>query len=182
MKTRSARSISSCSRSSRCSGREAELRQLVHAVIDDRARVEMPREGQHHRRVVPGDQRARLSDDVRVEQTAQGVFALDLVQASRKVRRDQRAHSGNPPPGGLSGRRSRAAPSSIGSSQKMTVISVAKRLIRCCGRWNTKSHRRCEKQSKVGRAASGAEWLGGRLYWNPDACQHFAFILQLLGT
>src|SRR5215213_3648060 len=29
--------------------------------------------------------------------------------------------------------------------------------MRCCGRWNTKFHRRCEKHSNVGRLESGAE-------------------------
>src|SRR5258705_12655536 len=31
----------------------------------------------------------------------------------------------------------------------MTRMSRAKRLISCCGRWNTKFHRRCEKQIRL---------------------------------
>ena len=39
----------------------------------------------------------------------------------------------------------------------MTFMSLAKRLMRCCGRWKTKSHRKCEKQTKVGRSGSCIE-------------------------
>src|SRR2546423_6763020 len=39
----------------------------------------------------------------------------------------------------------------------MTSISRAKRHIKCCGRWNTKFHRRCEKQIKVAGCGFGAE-------------------------
>src|SRR4029453_17515575 len=48
-------------------------------------------------------------------------------------------------------------PISAGSSQKMTVIWRAKRLIKCCGRWNTKFQRKCEKQINVTGCGSGAE-------------------------
>ena len=67
-------------------GREAELRQLVHAVVDDRARVEVAREAEHHRRVIPGEQRPRANADMRVEQALQRRLAPLIVQPFRKVR------------------------------------------------------------------------------------------------
>ena len=54
----------------------------------------------------------------------------------------------------LAGRTSSDGPwpcsADTGSSQITTGIALAKRLIRCCGRWNTKSHRRWLKQRRVG--------------------------------
>ena len=66
--------------------RETELRKLVHAIVDDYARVEMPRKRQHHRRVIPGDDRPRAAGSVRVQKAPQGILPPRFVQALRQMR------------------------------------------------------------------------------------------------
>ena len=68
--------------------RELELLKLVHRVEDGDVGVDVPREGQHHRRVIPGDQRAADRRDMRVEQTAQRRLARILGHALRQMRND----------------------------------------------------------------------------------------------
>ena len=69
-------------------GRELELRKLVHRVEHGDVGIEMAREGQHHRRIVPGDQRAADRRDMSVQQALQRRFARVLRHAFRQVRND----------------------------------------------------------------------------------------------
>ena len=55
---------------------EAEIGELVHAVVDGAGRLHVPREGQHHRRVIPTDERPLLAGQEGVEQGLQSRFAL----------------------------------------------------------------------------------------------------------
>ena len=68
--------------------RELELRQLVHRVEHRDVGVEVPREGQHHWRVIPGDQRTADRSDVGVEQPHKRGLAGVIGHALRKVRDD----------------------------------------------------------------------------------------------
>ena len=111
--------------------------------------------------------------DMRVEQALQGRLARVLVHALGQVRDDDPDIRRSRRPRGPGGRRSRGGRCRSALPRRSTVMSRAKRLIRCCGRWNTKSHRRCEKQIKVGRSRIRRRGLGYRLNWHPDASQHF---------
>ena len=97
--------------------RELELRQLVHRVEDGDVGVDVPREGQHHRRVIPGDQRTADRGDVRVEQALQRGLARILGHALREDAGRRRGRSAHPRPRGPGGKRFRCGPISTGSSQ-----------------------------------------------------------------
>src|SRR6185369_5408587 len=71
---------------------------------------------------------------------------------------------------------------STGSSQKMTCMSRAKRLMRCCGRWNTKFHRRCEKQIRVADLGSAAEGSAPNSTGTPTLVSIFRFTSVLWMT
>ncbi len=66
--------------------REAEVRQLVHAVVDDAGRRKMPGEVQHHRCVVPADQRTLPLRQEPIQQLAQFRGLLGGAQALREHR------------------------------------------------------------------------------------------------
>ena len=88
VKTMSALSISSCSRSSRCSGANLNFASSSIASKTVTSASRCAREGQHHRRVIPGDQRTADRGDMRVEQAAQRGFARILGHACGKMRDD----------------------------------------------------------------------------------------------
>src|SRR5690348_3742763 len=62
----------------------------------------------------------------------------------------------------------------------MTCISCAKRLMRCWGRWNTKFHRRCEKQIKVVGSESGTECSASDATGTPTRVSIFWFNLRVV--
>jgi hypothetical protein len=49
----------------------------------------VPREGQHHRRIIPADHRALLAGEIDFEQGPQRRFLLAFGQTVRQLRRDQ---------------------------------------------------------------------------------------------
>jgi hypothetical protein len=57
----------------------------------------------------------------------------------------------------------------------------AKRLMSCCGRWNTKFHRRCEKQIIVLGCGSGAEGSASETTGTPTRVSIFSFYLRGFG-
>jgi hypothetical protein len=68
--------------------REAEIGELVHAVVDGAGGRHVAREGQHHRRVVPAHERALLAGEEGVEQLGESRFALGLAQRLGEGRGD----------------------------------------------------------------------------------------------
>ena len=68
--------------------RELKLAELVHRVEHHHVGVEMPREGQHHRRVVPGDQRSAQRGHVSVEQALERGFTRILRHARGEMGHD----------------------------------------------------------------------------------------------
>ena len=76
-----------------CRVREAEGRELVHAVVDDRRRRDPVREGVHHGRVEPEHGRlGQTRRDQHVEEAAQRLRAPGLVPPARQPR-PERDHS-----------------------------------------------------------------------------------------
>jgi len=65
-----------------------EVGQFVHAVIDDAIRHDMLRKGQHHRRVVPADERSRFTCQIKVEQGLQPFSILCPVPICGQLGRD----------------------------------------------------------------------------------------------
>ena len=61
-------------------------------------------------------------------------------------------------------------PSKIGSSTNSTRQSRAHRVTRCCGRWKTKSHRRCDRQIRPSGAASVTQRSGVLNQAEAEAC------------
>ena len=63
----------------------SEGRELVHVVVDDEIRIEMAREGERHRRVVPEDARALvLAGEQPVDEAAQSGEPVGRGQAFRQ--------------------------------------------------------------------------------------------------
>ena len=67
---------------------EAEFRQLVHRVIDGDVGFEVPREGQHHRRVIPGYEAAADRGGMRIEQAPERGLARVRRACPREMRDD----------------------------------------------------------------------------------------------
>ncbi len=65
---------------------EAEVREFVHAVVDGAGGRQMPGEGQHHRGVVPADDRAFPVSQQLIQQLAQLRSLFGLAQAFREHR------------------------------------------------------------------------------------------------
>ncbi len=65
---------------------EAEVGQLVHAVIDGADGLQVTRERQHHRGIVPPDQLAGVGPDQPVEQPLQDLGLLRRSEAFRQLR------------------------------------------------------------------------------------------------
>ena len=62
---------------------EAEVGQLVHAVVDGAGGLDLPRNGQHHRGVVPANERAALPGEEAVQQASQNAVAIRRGQRFR---------------------------------------------------------------------------------------------------
>ena len=70
---------------------EAEVRQLVHAVVDGAARRQVARESEHHRRVIPAHIGLAGARDEIVEERAAGRLGRVGGEAVRQQRRDRLA-------------------------------------------------------------------------------------------
>jgi hypothetical protein len=153
-------------------GRELELRQLVHRVIDRDVGRDVLGEGQHHRRVIPGNQLAAERRDMRVEQALQRRFPGFVWHAFGKVGNDE--------------------------ADVARVLGLAD--LQICRLFRPDGHRflPVDDRHLAGKAAhqmlrplehkvppqvrkaQQCRWfvirrrgLGFRLYWHPDASQHF---------
>ena len=73
--------------------RVLEIRQFVHAVVDGRRGLQMTRERQHHRRVIPAQQRSALRHQHIVEQAFQHRLICRPVGIVGQLRHDH-DHSG----------------------------------------------------------------------------------------
>src|SRR6478609_10956392 len=68
--------------------RELELAELVHRIENDKVSVQVPRERQHHRRVIPGDQSTADRRNMGVKQTGQRRLTCVLGHVLREMRND----------------------------------------------------------------------------------------------
>ena len=132
--------------------RAAEGGELVHAVIDDARR---PRTWPATSMNI-GDCRttAPAARSARGASAASSSARCVATETAGDRPRGRTGRSTVTPSRAKASQRGAATSSSIGSSRYSTSCVAAARVIRCCGRWKTKSQRRWDRQSSTGRASA----------------------------